>query len=326
MTALARAASHHSTLAPVLASVSTHARIVRRRRRKATVTFASNPAAVGAAPDVLEVLDGETAASRQPSTREGFVQAVDRDGSAPTVMATVHLDGPTNTMSHAFKVGADDGNEYWIKTLEGVEPHHRPSLALEQVISRFGVLLGIAVVQPYLVRIPDGMKLPTMSNGRDAQPGLAHASRAYEACVERKAPPERRSEDDNRRRHAGIFALLDLARGADLQYLYDANADGAIISHDHGLYVCHTGTMDVAAMIATVADPGIRGGDATGLDAAEIERVADRLDACTANELVSIVNLVPPEWPVTDEQVGTLAWFLHSRAKPVALRVRGHLS
>ncbi len=290
------------------------------------MTTASEPAGVGDAPDLLEVVDDAgLPVAQEPTTREEFAAAVSRTGTAPTVVATLHLDGPTNTMSHAFKVGADDNNEYWIKTLEGVEPHHAPSLALEQVISRLGVLLGISVVQPYLVRIPVGMKLPTMSNSRDAQPGLAHAARAYESCVEKKAPPERRNEDDNRRRHVGIFALLDLARGGDLQYLYDANAYGAIVSHDHGLYVCQTGTMDVTAMIAAVADAGVSGGDSAGLDVAEINRLADRLDGLTAAEVLGIVNLVPPEWPVTDEQLGTLAWFLYTRAKPVAARVRGYL-
>lgn len=256
-------------------------------------------------------------------TRDQWIAAVARNNAAPVATATVHIDGPTNTMSHAFKVGADDNEEYWIKTLEGVEPSQQPSLALEQVIARVGLVLGASVVQPYLVQIPVGMKLPTMSNGRVAQPGIAHATRSYAACFEEKTPPGRRTEDDNKRRQVGIYALIDLARGADFQYLYDSQNNNAIVSHDHGLYACCTGTMEVAAMIANVAVPvPPPGGDTLGLDAAEVIRVADRLGALAQSEIGDILNLVPSTWPVSDDQLGTLGWFLHQRAGGVASRLR----
>lgn len=225
-------------------------------------------------------------------------------------------------MSQAFHVGADDGEEYWIKTLQGVDPQYRPSVAAEQVIARVGALLGIAVVQPYLVAVPTGMTLPPLRDGTRVQPGVAHATRAHASCTEDKNIPQRLTEDDNRRRHVGVWALVDLARGADLQYLYDASAANAIISHDHGLYACGTGGLDVAIMVATVSTPGQAPPDASGLDQAEVDLMATRLEGLADDSIGDILNLVPTAWPVTNEQLGTLGWFLSQRAPEVAVRLR----
>ncbi|MBI1378654.1 MAG: hypothetical protein GC157_14420 [Frankiales bacterium] len=226
-------------------------------------------------------------------------------------------------MSRAFKVGCDDDQEYWIKTLEGVDPSQRASLVLEQVVGRVGLLLGVAVVPPHLVRIPVGMDFPELGNGRAVLPGVAHASVSFSSVVEKKAVPDHRGDDDNKRRHAGIFALADLARGSDPQYLYDTSADNSIFSHDHGLYACNTGQLDVQAMVASVDQPGMSCGDPVGLDTAELERLADRLGSIAESEIAPILNLVPSDWPVSDEQLGTLGWFLFERAANVAVRLRG---
>lgn len=254
--------------------------------------------------------------------REAWVDAIERSDDAPLVTATTIISGPTATMSRAFRVGCDDDQEYWIKTLDGVEPPQRPSLVLEQVIGRVGRLLDVAVLAAHLVRIPNGMRFPDLGNGRQVQAGVAHATLNNPAVIEKKAVPDHRSDDDNKRRHAGIFALVDLARGADLQYLYATSADYAIFSHDHGLYACQTGQLDVARMIATVNDPSTSCGDPAGLDSSEVERLADRVESVAESDLVAVLNLVPSSWPVTDEQLGTLGWFLHERTSGVATRLR----
>ena len=166
------------------------------------------------------------------------------------------------------------------------------------------------------------MPFPDLGNGRQVQSGVAHATLDNPSVVEKKALPDHRGDDDNRRRHVGIFALVDLARGTDLQYLYDTSADHAILSHDHGLYACQTGQLEVTSMMATVDDPGTSCGDPSGINGVEVGRLAGRLEALTESDILAIVNLIPPDWPVADEQLGTLGWFLHHRACGVAARLR----
>jgi hypothetical protein len=251
---------------------------------------------------------------------------VARSDVAPAATSVIVISGPTSTMSRAFKVGCDDNREYWIKTLQGVEPGQRPSLALEQVLGRVGMMLGISVVPPHLVRIPVGMAFPDLGNGRQVEPGIAHATLSFSSVVEKKTQPDHRSDDDNRRRHAGIFALVDLARGSDLQYLYDSSAENSILSHDHGLYACQTGQLDVGAMIAAVDQPALSCGDPAGLDGPELERLAVALETVAASDIIAILNLIPSDWPVSDEQLGTLGWFLCERAGRAAANLRDLVS
>jgi hypothetical protein len=254
--------------------------------------------------------------------RDAWVHAINRSDDAPLLTATTVISGPTATMSRAFRIGCDDGQEYWIKTLDGVDPSQRASLVLEQVVGRVGRLLDVAVLAPHLVRIPAGMPFPDLGNGRQVQAGIAHATLNNPAVVEKRSAPDHRSDDDNKRRHAGVFALVDLARGTDLQYLYDTSADYAILSHDHGLYACQTGQLDVTTMVAAVNNPGASCGDSAGLDRMEVVRLADRLEAVTESDLMAILNMVPSSWPVSEEQLGTLGWFLHERAHGVSARLR----
>jgi hypothetical protein len=48
---------------------------------------------------------------------------------------------------------------------------------------------------------------------------------------------QHRSEDDNARRHVGVYALYDWCWGADDQWLYQGGTRNTIFSHDHGSYL-----------------------------------------------------------------------------------------
>jgi hypothetical protein len=48
---------------------------------------------------------------------------------------------------------------------------------------------------------------------------------------------EHRADDDNRRRHAGIYALCDWLAGSDMQWLCGVAEDNAYYSHVHGYYL-----------------------------------------------------------------------------------------
>lgn len=252
--------------------------------------------------------------------RSDWADLLSRQEHPPHVVASIHLDGPGPTWSAPIKIGASDGETYWVKTREGCQAGGT-SLAIEQVLGRAAQLIGVSVVSPQLIMIP-GDGLGIVVRGAALAGGYAHGSRAVGTCFERRQPPEFRSQDENARRHVGLYLLYDWAFGADLQYLYDTRADSAAYSHDHGLYLGSNGRIDVAVLEAHGASCPLPGWASTGLSTATIDEMATRLEELTSEELVGILNLVPLSWPVTDEQLEAVGWFLFERSTPATQRLR----
>jgi hypothetical protein len=59
------------------------------------------------------------------------------------------------------------------------------------------------------------------------------------------------------------------------------------------------------------------------LDLGEAERLGGVLEAISHIELAPVLNSVPASWPVTDQELDCLGWFLERRATGVAARLRG---
>ncbi|WP_203841813.1 hypothetical protein [Winogradskya humida] len=161
--------------------------------------------------------------------------------------------------------------------------------------------------------------------GVHLSPGLAHASQALRNADERGRPSlSSRTRDDNRRRQAGIYALYDWCFGADPQWLYDLDHDHTIYSHDHGLYFPPTdqgrwslADLEAAADLANEL-PDSRG----GLDSDQVTLVATKLEAVTRSQLAAIMRTIPSSWPVSNDDLEALGWFLEHRAPAVAERLR----
>ncbi|MEV6983969.1 hypothetical protein AB0M95_22300 [Sphaerisporangium sp. NPDC051017] len=59
-----------------------------------------------------------------------------------------------------------------------------------------------------------------------------------------------------------------------------------------------------------------------GLAPEAVEAVAEALETIDRDALVKILRAVPASWPVSDEALATLGWFLEHRAPAVANRLR----
>jgi hypothetical protein len=154
-------------------------------------------------------------------------------------------------------------------------------------------------------------------------PGLAHASQALDHVEERRDNLVQRSRDHNRVRHVGIHALYDWCYGDDPQWLHDRDDDWATYSHDHGLYLPpNLGSVSIEHLRAAVDEPNPLQDDPHGLSAEAVEAVADALGKIDRDALVNILRAVPASWPVTDDALATLGWFLEYRAPAVAKRIR----
>lgn len=73
-----------------------------------------------------------------------------------------------------------------------------------------------------------------------------------------------------------------------------------------------------------VDDPRRLTSPVDGLDDSELSRLSARLRQLEADDLVDALRTIPSGWPVTDEELEAVGWFLQRRAVPVADRLDGY--
>jgi hypothetical protein len=221
--------------------------------------------------------------------------------------------------SGSFLVLADDGRRYWCKSLNNFQGPRIP--VTEQIVGRLAALIGAPACEVALVRRDPiaGWEFRP-SSGRVVEKGWAHGSVAVDPAVETRSL-DHRSDDDNRRRHCGIYALCDWLAGSDVQWLYGVSEDNAYYSHDHGFYL--TGPEWTLATLAAGQDaPFTLSVPADQLDAGELTRLASVLDALSRQEIEHELSKLPGDWPVADDELAAVADFVVHRRGPVAARLR----
>ncbi len=221
--------------------------------------------------------------------------------------------------SGTFLAVASDRRRWWVK------PQNNPQgprvLIAENVVGRVGALIAAPVCEVAVVRIPKELDGWEFRPSAKLEPGVAHASLAVSDAQEVRQL-EYRERDDNRWRHAGVFALYDWCWGADDQWLHCESDDRKLYSHDHGMYLPDGPAWSEAALLARVDEPHLPGYQTSGLDSDALAAFADRLDTIVRDEIVPVMSSVPASWPVSDGELETLGFFLERRAPAVAARLR----
>jgi hypothetical protein len=266
--------------------------------------------------------------SREPSLVElaewsGLVHG--RDDSFNALEAVILTPLPQRTWSGPFRVTASNQRDYFVKALETCPPGQGASLAVEQIVSQVGKLIGAPVCDTSLIRIPAALAgWQPAAGGSAIQGGLAHASLAIEHADFRRPPLESRLSDDNARRHVGVYALCDWCFSTDEQWLYDLDDDQALYSHDHGLYLppLGQGRWTRTELVAHVDTPHEWPDPRKDLSIAACHDVANALEHVKRESLIQVLRSIPASWPVSDEDLEALGWFLERRAPVVASRVR----
>jgi len=151
--------------------------------------------------------------------------------------------------------------------------------------------------------------------------GFASASTGVRNAIEDRQLAHR-IRDDNRQRHAGIYALYDWCWGGDDQWLYGQDEDRRVYSHDHGHFFPRGPGWTEQSLLAEVDRPHPRPDDVSGLDTVEVERLASALDSVSRASLIEILSAVPDSWPITNAELEALGYFLEYRCQPVAARLR----
>ena len=253
---------------------------------------------------------------------QGLVSGRVDDHVCPSLVAIISPGG--QSWASPFRAIADDGYDYFVKTLEGCKRDWaRGSLAVEYIVGQVGKLIGAPVCENTLIHIPTEFADHEIAPGIALSPGIAHASKAIQHAEEQRDNLAYRSQDHNPARHAGVYALYDWCYGDDPQWLYDRDQDRSIYSHDHGLYLPpNVGTLDAGILEQCADEPNPLPDSPEGLDAEAITEVAEALERIERDALVKVLCSVPASWPVTDEALAAVGWFLEHRAPAVASRLR----
>ena len=216
-----------------------------------------------------------------------------------------------------------DGIQWWVK----LENNGQSPMVLvnEQVVARCGALIGALTCDVAIVEVTDA--LAGEIHGIQVEPGLAHGSRHVQGAINERRL-RYRTLDDNAHRHVGVYALHDWCWGNDSQWLYALEDNHKTYSHDHGHFFpggpdWNRDLGDVRAQVDVPHELHIEfpGAETAGLDQAEIRRMADRLSSVQSHQLQEILAGIPEEWPVSDEALECLGFFLEKRAPHVAQRL-----
>jgi hypothetical protein len=118
--------------------------------------------------------------------------------------------------------------------------------------------------------------------------------------------------------------VYDWCFGTDPQWLYDLDNDRMTFSHDHGLYFPPTDKgLWTRQELINQADQAHELPDArVGLSGEAVKSVALALEQVTRTDLAAVLCSIPASWPVSDDDLQVLGWFLEYRAAAVANRIR----
>lgn len=242
-------------------------------------------------------------------------------GDGEGVIAVMPLRTIPHGVSASFLVQGEDGADYWCKVTNNPASPRIP--ANEQIVARLGRMIGVAVPAPALVRL-DGIAGWEFRRSHFVEAGWAHGCAAVPGAIETRVLGHR-TDDHNRVRHAGFFALMDWLAGGDPQWLYSALAENAYYSHDHGHFFPGGPDWTPTQLEMTGTSERGLGMPATGLDGDEVTRLADAIEAVTKDEIDGVMSKIPAEWPVEDDDLAALSAFLDARRVPVAVRLRALL-
>jgi hypothetical protein len=186
-----------------------------------------------------------------------------------------------------------------------------------------GALIGAPTCENSVLRIGSALVGWEFAQGKRLQAGLGHGTVEVVAAIEERPQLRYRNQDDNRLRHAGVYALHDWCWGSDQQWLHSTTQQNTLFSHDHGFFFPPSGwRWNVSDLKLKVDEPHLLVQPAEGLLREDLWGLADQLDKIDQPLLLPILRRVPAEWPVADEELETLGWFLERRASAVASRLR----
>jgi hypothetical protein len=158
--------------------------------------------------------------------RSEWAGLVNGRASATELRLTAVLGGPKATASSPFMGLADDGQRWWIKS---PQQQLAKALVTELVVGKLGELIGSPVCRVKTIRIGPELLPHELRPGLPLSEGVGTATLDLRGTVTQTSTLDRREEDDNSVRHAGIYALVDWCFGSDLQWLQLVEEDWKVL-------------------------------------------------------------------------------------------------
>ncbi len=221
--------------------------------------------------------------------------------------------------SGTFLAEASDKRRWWVKPQNNLQG---PQVVVtEYLVASAGHLISAPVCEVAIVEIPEEIAGWEFRPGARLEPGFAHASLAVEDALEARVLDER-ERDDNRRRHAGVYARYDWCWGGDDQWLYCESDDRKLYSHDHGWYLPEVGpSWSEDSLLAHVDEPHPARYPTANLDTGELTSLAGRLRAPLRQPLVEVLRTGPAIMARRRRRPRSARLFLERRAPAVAARL-----
>lgn len=221
--------------------------------------------------------------------------------------------------SGTFLAADADGVQWWVKPLNNAQGER--VTVTEAIVAAAGRLIGAPVCETAIVRLPEEIAGWEFRPGRFIEPGYAHASRGVIGVQEDRRLLFR-DRDENATRHAGTVALHDWCWGGDDQWLYSEPEDRRLYSHDHGWYLPEIGpSWSTTTLAGRVDEPHVPPWPTDGLAPAELTRLAEVLQRLSRTSIAAALVGIPESWPVTDNELEAVGWFLERRSVAVAARL-----
>jgi hypothetical protein len=179
-------------------------------------------------------------------------------GREKTVAAVTFLRRRSDTASHPVYLECDDGKTYVVKPVRNDTDQGR-MLFSDQIVARFGALMGAAVPRVSLVTISQTLidlspdKLQGLGH---CQPGISHGSELLRNVTERIDQFQHVPDDDNKNRFASLGVLHGWIGFSDRQFLYEVSDPFRVSAVDHGHFFPN-GPNWTLATLATAAAPQV---------------------------------------------------------------------
>src|SRR5438477_3698327 len=173
----------------------------------------------------------------QPQNKEtDWDELLQANSPEKSVTALTFLRRRTDTASHPVYLACDDSKTYVVKPLRKYADQGR-MLFTDQIVARFGTLIGAAVPRVSLITIsqtlidlnPD----PQQGLGH-CHAGVSHGSELIKDVTERVDQFQHVGDDDNRNRFASLGVLHGWISFSDRQFLYEISDPFRVSAVDHG--------------------------------------------------------------------------------------------
>ncbi len=247
-----------------------------------------------------------------------------RRGNEAGITLKAPLQASKGGGSGAFLASGDDANDYYVKVINNGQSPRVP--ISEQIVGRAAQLIGAPVPQVTTIRIAAefvGWEFKPRDANREykLEMGIAHAIREVSGCSEIRSMGYR-SDDDNVRRHAFVYAIYDWCSGSDPQWLLAGNEQNAYYSHDHGHYFPNGPSWSADKLERHISDVNPFPGSTDGIPKETWTEVAEHVAAVTKGQILDVLSQIPTSWPVTDAELETMGFFLASRAISTSDRLK----